>query len=312
LTLIELMISMLLGLIVVGGVLGIFVANSETNRRTDDLARIQENARVAVQFMSRSMRETSGNPCGIPPGNELIIHTTDVPLGNWWSGGNDFTSSLRGYAGGTGFPANGGVTMVANSDAVITVSGNSFIKTVISDSPPSGPMIVSSREGLSSGDVLFACSADRGRGVVFRAGAISASGAQWQVGRGATPFEGVVANMSASALGKINAEAWFVGANVRGGTSLFRAFIGDNGQPEEIAPDVSSMTITYLLEDADDYVPVGQIGNADWQNVIASYIQLTISRRAGNNQTISRTVGLTVNLRNRFNLNVGNPDENNP
>jgi type IV pilus assembly protein PilW len=308
LTLIELMISLLLGLIVIGGVLGIFVANSETNRRTDDLARIQENARTTEQFISRSMREAGGNPCGIPPGMNLIIHNmTEDPADNWWSGGSDFTSPLTGYTGGAGFPANGSVTMVNGSDAVITVSGNSFAKTVISDTPPGGSMTVSSREGFSNGDILFACSTTRGYGVVFKAGQISASGTQWRVNR-ATPFGGAVAGMSATALGRINAEGWFVGNNDRGGTSLFRAFIGDGGQPEEIAPDVSGMTITYLLPNGNDYVSANAISNAEWPNVTAAYINLTISRRVSSTQNIDRTVGLTVNLRNRFSFGGGAPD----
>jgi hypothetical protein len=108
-------------------------------------------------------------------------------------------------------------------------------------------------------------------------------------------------------LGKINAEGWFVGQNTRGGTSLFRAFIGDGGQPEEIAPDVSAMRITYLLPSANQYVPANLVGNGHWPSVIAAYIELDISRNAGNGTTIQRTVGLTVNLRNRFNLNTGDP-----
>ncbi|MDR2882119.1 MAG: prepilin-type N-terminal cleavage/methylation domain-containing protein, partial [Azoarcus sp.] len=98
-TLIELMIAMLLGLIVVGGVLGIFVANSETHRQTDDLARIQENARVAVQLMGHSMREAAGNPCGIPPGNGLIFNAAGAPAAQWWSGGADFAGAFVGFAG---------------------------------------------------------------------------------------------------------------------------------------------------------------------------------------------------------------------
>jgi type IV pilus assembly protein PilW len=314
LTLIELMISMLLGLIVVGGVLGIFVANSETNRRTDDLARIQENARVAVQFIGRSMREAGGNPCGVPSGQGLIIHNiTEDPATNWWSGGKDFASSLWGYAAGgtnstaTSFLANGGVAMVNGSDAVITVSGNSFAKTVISDSPPDGSMTVHSAEGLAAGDILFACSTIKGYGVVFKAGAISKSDTnEWKVAR-ATPFDGAVENMTATTLGRISAEGWFVGKNGRGGTSLFRAFIGDGGKPEEIAPDVSGMTIIYLLPKGNQYVSASAIDDADWPNVIAAYITLTISRRIGKDQegedqAIKRTVGLTVNLRNRFNF----------
>jgi type IV pilus assembly protein PilW len=319
-TLIELMISMLLGLIVVGGVLGIFVANSETHRRTDDLARIQENARVAVQFMSRSMREAGGNPCGIPLNKSLIVHTTAALENSWWSGGKDFTSSLRGYARGgdnlpaTGFTANGSVPMVNGSDAFITVSGNSFVKTVIGDSPPNGVMLVSSNEGFFNNDILFACSTDRGRGVVFRAGAITRVGTQqrWQIARGETPFEGAVANMSSTALGKIHSEGWFIGRNGRQGTSLFRAFIGDGGvlrEPEEIAPDVSGMTVIYLLPGENDYLPANQIADADWLNVIAAYIELTITRRVSSTQNIERTVGLTVNFRNKFDLDAGGSGE---
>ena len=306
LTLIELMIAMLLGLIVVGGVLGIFVANSETHRRTDDLARIQENARASVQFMGRAMREAGGNPCGLPSAMGLIFHTAEAPAGSWWSGGDDFTSSFIGYAGGNGFPANGSVTMVAGSDALVTVSGNSFVKAVISDSPPAGAMIVPSSNGLAPGDILFACSTSKGRGVLFKAGGISASASNWSVSR-TSPFDGQINAMNATALGKVNAEGWFVGENARGGTSLFRAFIGDNGKPEEIAPDVSAMQITYLLPNANQYVAASHIAHSAWPSVIAAYIELTVSRSAANGTTIKRKVGLTVNLRNRFDLNEGNP-----
>jgi len=306
------MIAMLLGLIVVGGTLGIFVSNNQTHRRTDDLARIQENARASVQFMSRSMREAGGNPCGLPLGVGLIFHSPEAPLDSWWSGGDNFKFSLIGYAGGSSFPANGNVTMVDDSDAVVTVSGNTFVKTVINDdTPPAGAMVVPSNEGFAAGDILFACSMDRARGIVFKAGGISASGTNWMVAR-TTPFDGVLASMKITSLGKINAEGWFIGRNTRGGTSLFRAFIGDNGQPEEIAPDVSAMRITYLLPKASQYVAANQIGDADWPGVVAAYIELTISRKADNGTPIQRSVGLTVNLRNRLNQDGGNPDGNNP
>ncbi|MCL2875303.1 MAG: prepilin-type N-terminal cleavage/methylation domain-containing protein [Betaproteobacteria bacterium] len=308
LTLVELMIAMLLGLIVVGGVLGLFISNSETHRRTGDLARIQENARIGVQFIGRSMREAGGNPCGLPPGMGLIFHLAEAPQNSWWAGGNDFKFSLIGYAGGNGFPANGSVTRVNGSDAIVTVSGSAFAKTVISDAPPGGAMLISSNEGLAADDIMFACSMSRGRGVVFKAGKISVSGTNRSVAR-TNRFEGAVEDMPVTALGKINAEGWFVGRNTRGGTSLYRAFIGDNGQPEEIAQDVAAMHISYLLPNANGYVAANEVSDDDWLNVIAAYIELTITRNvAANGTAIQRTVGLTVNLRNKFVLGRGNPD----
>ena len=307
LTLIELMISMLLGLIVVTGVAGLFVSNSETNRRTGDLARIQENARASVQFIGRSMREAGGNPCGLPPGMDLIFHSADASPGNWWAGGNDFKSSFIGYAAGTGFPAKGTITMVSGSDAVITISGSAFAKAVIADSPPSGPIVVRSNEGFAKDDILFACSMDKGRGIVFKTSGVSGSGTSWSVDR-ASPFDGSVEHMKATDLGRLNAEGWFVGENPRGGTSLYRAFVGDNGKPEEIAQDISAMHITYLLPNANGYVTADKVDSTDWPNVVAAYIKLTITRTANNGTTIERTVGLTANLRNKFNMNGDDPD----
>lgn len=306
LTLIELMIAMLLGLIVVSGVLGIFASNSEAYRLTGDLARVQENARVAVQLMGRSMREAGGNPCGLPSSVGLIHHMAEAPTSNWWSGGDNFSSSLVGYRGGSGFPsgANGGITMVPGSDAVVTVSGNAFAKAVISDTASPG-MIVHSNAGFATGDILFACSTERGLGAVFQAGTISASGGNWSVAR-ANPFSGAVASMTVTNLGKLNAEAWFVGENSRGGTSLYRAAIG-SGQPEEVAQDVSDMQITYLLPNADQYVAANLISSIDWPEVTAAYIELTISRRINSETTIERKVGMTANLRNRTILDAGSP-----
>ena len=55
-TLIELMISLLLSLIVVGGVLQIFTGNRETYTFNEGLARIQESGRIAIETLNRRLR----------------------------------------------------------------------------------------------------------------------------------------------------------------------------------------------------------------------------------------------------------------
>jgi type IV pilus assembly protein PilW len=65
-TLIELMVSLVIGLLVLGGGVGIFLANRETNRDMEALARIHDNARIAFDLMGRSLREAGSNHCGIP------------------------------------------------------------------------------------------------------------------------------------------------------------------------------------------------------------------------------------------------------
>ena len=55
-SLIEIMISMVLSLVLIGGVIEIFVANKQTYRMEEALSRTQENARYAVEYLQREIR----------------------------------------------------------------------------------------------------------------------------------------------------------------------------------------------------------------------------------------------------------------
>src|SRR6476469_6717620 len=72
-TLIELMIALVLGLLVIAGAIGIFMANRRAYASTETLGRMQETARVAFELMARDVREAGANPCGskIPVANTL-------------------------------------------------------------------------------------------------------------------------------------------------------------------------------------------------------------------------------------------------
>lgn len=58
LTLIELMISMLLGIILIGGVIQIYISNSETRRIVSSMQSISENVQFAFEHMNRHLRIT--------------------------------------------------------------------------------------------------------------------------------------------------------------------------------------------------------------------------------------------------------------
>lgn len=55
-SLIELMISMVLGLILLGGVINIFLASSQTYRLQDAMFRVQESGRFSLDFVLRDLR----------------------------------------------------------------------------------------------------------------------------------------------------------------------------------------------------------------------------------------------------------------
>ena len=66
-TLIEIMVSMLLGVFLLGGVMGIFLNAKQTYRVQDALGRLQENGRYAMEFIGRDIRMTDYRGCPTTP-----------------------------------------------------------------------------------------------------------------------------------------------------------------------------------------------------------------------------------------------------
>ena len=62
-TLIEIMISLIVGAFLIGGVLQIFLNTQKTYRMQENLSRIQENGRFALEFISRDLRMADYRAC---------------------------------------------------------------------------------------------------------------------------------------------------------------------------------------------------------------------------------------------------------
>lgn len=64
LTLIELMVAIVIGLILTAGVLQIFIGSQQTYRFQESLSRIQENGRFALETLARDLRGADYRGCG--------------------------------------------------------------------------------------------------------------------------------------------------------------------------------------------------------------------------------------------------------
>jgi type IV pilus assembly protein PilW len=78
-TLIELMIAMVLGLILVAGVIQIFISNKQAYRVTDAHSRLQDNARFALDVLSRDVRSAGFSGCR-PIEDMNIVTIANAPL----------------------------------------------------------------------------------------------------------------------------------------------------------------------------------------------------------------------------------------
>jgi type IV pilus assembly protein PilW len=305
-TLIELMVALLLGLMVTAAAIAVFVSNRLTYQATEALGRVQENARIAFELMARDIRQAAGNPC---VNNLPVANVLNNPGGNWFTNINGWNTGLLGVDGA--FTAAQPANRVANTDAIQLVSGGDRVLTVSAHDTAGHQFTVNAAHGFSAGDLILVCNARQA--AIFQATAAAGSTIQHASG-GVAPGNctgelGLPQNCAAgttfaysapnSVLTRLHATRWYVGDNGRGGRSLYQSRLqGGAATNEEIAENVLGMQITYLQAGQAEYVAAGAV--ADWGRVTAARIHLTLqSIDEVNGDPVIRDMYYIAALRNR-------------
>ena len=94
-SLIELMLALALGLVVTAGIVQLFVGNNRTNQLITGQSRLQESARYALDFVSRSVR--NGGFYGCDPESDKIYNTLNAPWNQIFE--LDLTTPVQGFDG---------------------------------------------------------------------------------------------------------------------------------------------------------------------------------------------------------------------
>ncbi len=313
-TLVELMIAMLLGMLVVGGAIAIFASNRKTHAATESLGRIQEGGRIGFELMARDIREADGTPCRQPqPQPATSAYVMMLPVANllkatdWWA---NWGNGVRGYDNGA--LAN----TVAGTDAIELHSATDQAVTVTSFA--SGTFKLSSAtHGLAANDVVMAC--DGNQGSIFVVG--TPSGADVPVsgtgncgtgalglgaGCGTTVYTYATSANGQAMMAKMRAVRWLVASNGRGGNSLYQEVMGAGRV--EVIEGVRDLQLTYLLPSATSYVDAGSVGT-NWKDVKAVRMVLELEGQQGNDEDrikagtdgkgLRRQITHVITLRNR-------------
>lgn len=322
---VELMVAMALGLFLVGGAISVFVTNQQAYRTTEQLSRMQESGRTAVELMSREVREAGGNPCGSRMPTANVVNPPTPWWGNWADG-------IRGYDGdvdanGIAFGTDEG-ERIEGTDAVFLVFGNSNSSVRIASHDPNSAQfkVNTNGHGLTDGEIVMVCNYERAAimqltnvsttnpTLVHNTGTGTPGNCTKALG---TPV--VCDNTPAASwytfrdglLMRLTSEIWYVGANSRGGRSLYRARLFNNaGVPgtvsEEIAEGVTNLQMTYLQLDAAGAVPIDYVDASavtSWSDVTAVRITITLQslQNVGTDGApLQRQMTQVATLRNRL------------
>ncbi|MGV8921976.1 MAG: PilW family protein [Thermomonas sp.] len=329
-SLIELMISLLLSLLVVGAAGSLFLSNQKVYGATETINRIQENQRSAFEMLARDVREAGGNPC-----TRNVVNMLDTSK----AGGLYYTGWMDGVSGENGTRVNG-------SDEITLYLANGSSVAVTSNNSPSANIGVSSTADLATNDIVMICNAEVA--TIFQATALpSGLSIQHNSGNGdpgnlQKPFQIDQTTFDSNPSGNANGYcflppatganpnclnppsgspaqvvkpygvSWYLKDNQRGGTSLYRQVTNNGGASVqtagEISEGVTDMQISYKVGNTANFVDASAVTAAQWKQVTAVRTRLTFQAVQGalaandikgtDNANVTRTLDDYIVLRN--------------
>ena len=314
-TLIELMISLVIGLLVLGALLVVYLGSRAAYLTSDSLARVQESGRFAVEFIAQDARMSGFVGCrsrNLSVDDETLFSLAgkpgdpnDPPV--QFSGGFD---GVRGFDGSNAasiaqWKQPTGMTRVGSSDvltirraggAAVGITGKSTWVT----GTGGAVTLRHNAIGVRNDDIVALGNCNRA--VVFR---VTNSPALTGIGNHPTVLEfkasgggsgGAHGNDTSVPFNRLlqleddsRAQAtgfaeisYFIGENAAKRPSLFRAA---GGAVEELVENVEDMDIVYGLDttpppDGDGVIELyrraDQIAAADWGRVVSARISLLV------------------------------------
>lgn len=249
-TLIELMISMVLGLVAIGAVVSLIALNSRNYRTGEAIGQIQDGMRTAFDLIARDMRQARGTGCGSL--SQPIFANGFVP--QWWVNANTpLDLRLFGPGAAVGAVAIGTTpaSRVGTTSAIQVqgITGTSF--TVTNMTAPNTFTVPGNN--FVAGDVVVICNSRYSE--VLQINAVGA-GTVTTTTPAISDFTPVfnsppVREVLFPTMTRYQATTWYVGNNAadrRAPTSLYR--IRSNGlgsQTEEVIEGVTGLNVNFRV-----------------------------------------------------------------
>lgn len=325
-TLIELMISMVLGLVIIGGATSVIIANRQSYRTNEALSQVQESQRMAFELLARDVREAGFNGCN-SQGRVANVLEQPASGARWWQ-------TWVGLQGQEGTQPSGAVAIgtatgnrISGTDS-ITVQGVQGVGVSVESHHASSANIklTAATTDVALDDIVILCDFDHA--AIFQVSNYNSNNVTLghNTGQG-TPgncskglgYPTICGNANSndytfgrnSQLMRFAATNWYIGNNGRaaeGGRSLYRVELGSGGATsaaQEVVAGVSNMQLTYREQGRADFADATLVGS--WANVNAVRIELTMQSAdqrvttdvAVNSGRLQRRFASIVALRNR-------------
>ncbi|WP_022947032.1 PilW family protein [Methylohalobius crimeensis] len=300
-SLVEIMVSLVSGLILTAGVIQIYVANKQTYRVNDASARIQENVRFAMELLARDLRMAGYDGCA---GSARILVNTL----------NDTSSFLYNYGNAIyGFEATSDSAWTPTVDAsitsplggrdIVTIRGTFESGVPITGQPSNSndcnnsssytaDLKIADTSGLDDGDIVIA--GDCSKASIFQITNININDNVVHNTGAGTPGN-ATKNLGAcyagkGSLTKITTRTFYIRNNAAGVPALYRK--DGSADAEELVAGIEDMQILYGVdsngdESANQFLRANDV--TDWNRVTSARISLLLRSSEDNITTDSQS-----------------------
>lgn len=293
LSLVELMISIALGLVLMGGVIQMFISTKSSFTVQQGLSRIQETGRMAMEFIGHDLRMVSAVGCvrmQTPGKNDPnVIDPLNTNLGGLHK---DFLIGLVGYdtpaelvAGGVSLAqAVGSMVPAANSNILVIRGATERGFPVAEKNTPNAITVYRENsviandciDGLCKGGAAVVSDCDSGR--IFTVNSLSEVGQLLTVTHGENWDDTVSINdyrrRPEVFLYPLHTIVYFVAPGVSGEPSLWQRVDRDNSL--ELVQGVERIRFTYRVDGSANYIEAGAISTLQWRDVNAVRVDLVV------------------------------------
>jgi len=308
LSLVEIMVALAVGVVLLTGVIQIYASTKATYRMQDNLARLQENGRFALSFLTRDVRMAGYHGCtNFGPITNTLNNAAslqyDFTIG--LTGFNDVGASPPAMLSGAGVVPAAGTDVIVirrNSDEPLRVvknNGSAQLFAEVLSQVPGGCKDGSDKvSGLCASDILMVSDCMKSR--VFQAGNLQVTGTPPDLNithpSSGTPGNALPSWGGASApadeqfsddaeIVRIGTYAYFISNKVVNGATMPVLNRFDGGQVFELVEGVEDMQISYG-EDTDGDRTADAYRDADavfdWSAVVSARIHLLLRTNANN------------------------------
>ena len=284
-TLIELMIALVLGLVVTAAVIEIFLGARQVYQVQEAKARIQENGRFAMQTVTDGILEASYSGCATRSGVEInnTLNNNDNYL---W----DFGTAIEGMeatSDSSWSPAmDSAITQPLGGSDILTLRTISEPTIQVTKHPGGTPpgsanLQVNSNNGLEQFDIVMVTDClDAAVFQITSANPDTSGSLVHNTGNG-TPGNATKAlgkNFENGWINKIQTKSLYIRNNSRGIPALYQRLNDNNA--EELVEGVESMHIRYGVDtdtdgSADRYETADSVTN--WNNVLSVEVELLLT-----------------------------------